>query len=166
MVSSRIKTITRGRKGRYWFTHPSEGISYDPGTNETQYLSYKGFGAEVLDSNEIACLAFGPIGSVWVLYTDGNIETINPNTKTVIDNLSLHYIQDTPYPYLSRDELSRQLYKKKLLIPSYAAYAEAGLSETLNKEELALAQKFEVTTLETKFFQNRAGKMKAIELPL
>ncbi|WP_234364204.1 VCBS repeat-containing protein [Lunatibacter salilacus] len=83
-----------------------------------------------------------------------------------IDPILTFYIQDKTYPYLSREELSKQLYKKKAMFPSYEAYAEAGLSDILNKKELALAQKMDVTTLETKLFQNIDGRMTAMELPI
>ncbi|WP_158858871.1 hybrid sensor histidine kinase/response regulator transcription factor [Lunatibacter salilacus] len=97
LLSTNIKSVTRDREGRYWFTHPSEGISiYDPEMDDTQYISHKGFGAEILASNEIACLAFSPIGYVWILYTDGTIEILNSDTKQVVNSFSLkQYFSDS-----------------------------------------------------------------------
>ena len=83
-----------------------------------------------------------------------------------VDPILEMYMQGKPEVYLSRDELSRQLYRKKALFPIYGAYAEATLDQILNREELAKAEVLEVQTLETTLFKFQEGKFKKITLPI
>lgn len=83
-----------------------------------------------------------------------------------VDPLLTFFIGGVRYPYLSRDELAGQMYRKKAIFPTYKEYAEAKLENILSKEELSKAETLSVTTLETMLFSLVDGKFKAIPLPI
>lgn len=82
-----------------------------------------------------------------------------------IDPLLSYYIYGERHPYLSRDELTAQIYRKKALFPTYASYADTRVEDILTTEELEKADKLEVNTLETMMFTLKDGKFKDTALP-
>jgi enediyne biosynthesis protein E4 len=83
-----------------------------------------------------------------------------------VDPILSYYIQGKPQVYLSRDELTRQLYRKKALFPSYGQYAEANLEAILSEDELKQAKRLSVNSLETSLYMSESGKYKKVALPL
>ncbi|MEM7382045.1 MAG: VCBS repeat-containing protein, partial [Bacteroidota bacterium] len=83
-----------------------------------------------------------------------------------VDPLFSYYINETSYPYLTRDELLGQLAHLRSRFTSYESYADAGITEILSEEELAIAQKLRVNHLETTLFlMSEEGKFKITALP-
>ena len=82
-----------------------------------------------------------------------------------VDPLLSFYLNGKRYPYLSRDELTAQMYRKKAQFPTYRQYADATMQQILTKEELNNAEILEVNTLETMLFTFRDGKFISSPLP-
>ena len=84
-----------------------------------------------------------------------------------IDPLLCFYIQGNSYPYLTRDELTRQLAGMRQRFPDYKSYADVTIHEIFSQAQLAEAGHHKATHLETLLFLNQGnGKMKAKALPI
>ncbi len=82
-----------------------------------------------------------------------------------IDPLMTWYIQNTSYPFNSRDEMAGQMpvLNKKFL--RYADYASATIDKILNKEQIEKAQKFYIYHTQTSLLISNGGKFQLKELP-
>ena len=74
-----------------------------------------------------------------------------------VDPLLTFYIQGTRYPYVTLDELRRQMPTIGSRFSSYAAYAEAEIGDIFTDEALEAAQRLEVRWLETSLFIGTEG---------
>jgi len=83
-----------------------------------------------------------------------------------IDPFFTYYIQGESYPFVSRDELNEQIYPMRKVFTSYAAYSTATINDIFTKEELAKANRLQVTETRSQAFLNKNGKMIPIELPM
>lgn len=83
-----------------------------------------------------------------------------------IDPFFNFYMQDTSYPFVSRDELNDEIYPMRKKFTSYKAYADATMATIFSPEELAKAQKLTATETSSMCFINEGGKMTATPLPM
>lgn len=89
LASESIGMLMKDRQGRFWFTHPDQGISiYDPKTRNTLHLA-TGTTSGSLSSNQIAAIAESPDGMVWSVNLSGEVELIDPNRLIVTKSLQL-----------------------------------------------------------------------------
>ncbi|PWT74835.1 MAG: RNA-binding protein [Bacteroidetes bacterium] len=82
-----------------------------------------------------------------------------------IDPFFNFYIQDTSYPYVSRDELNEQIYSMRRKFGSYKDYSVATMKDIFSPEELGKAEKLTATESRTVCFLNRNGKFLKTILP-
>lgn len=82
-----------------------------------------------------------------------------------IDPFFNFYIQDTSYPYVSRDEINEQMYAMRRKFRSYKDYADATM-QSIAGDALEKAGKLTVNELHTMCFINKGGKLTQVELPL
>jgi len=71
-----------------------------------------------------------------------------------IDPILECYIDDSYYPYASRDELLDQLAGMRSKFTDYASYSKAKLPDLFSAEDLAKAQLLEANTFESTYFEN------------
>jgi len=83
-----------------------------------------------------------------------------------IDPFFNFYVQHKSYPFVSRDELNEQMYSMRRKFNSYAAYADAAISDIFSAEDLAKAGKLSARETKTTLFINHDGKFKAADLPV
>lgn len=83
-----------------------------------------------------------------------------------IDPFFNFYVQGKNYPFVSRDELNEQIYPMRRKFSSYAAYAEATMTDILDPADLAKMQKLTVNQTKTMLYINQQGKFKAAVLPI
>jgi hypothetical protein len=83
-----------------------------------------------------------------------------------VDPILSYYIQGKPQVYLSRDELTKQLYRKKALFPSFGQYAEAKLEDIFSEAELKMATVLSANTLETTLYKSVSGQYEKVVLPM
>lgn len=84
-----------------------------------------------------------------------------------IDPILCAFIQGRSYPYLSRDELLRQLPGRGRLFPNYNTFASAGLTDIFSAEELADASRLRVNCLATTLLLSGPGRaLKEATLPI
>jgi signal transduction histidine kinase/ligand-binding sensor domain-containing protein/CheY-like chemotaxis protein/AraC-like DNA-binding protein len=89
LASDVIGMVMKDRQGRFWFTHPNQGISiYDPKTKSTLNLA-AGTHSGNLSSNQIAAIAESPDGMVWSVNQSGEVELIDPNRLVVTKSIQL-----------------------------------------------------------------------------
>ena len=82
-----------------------------------------------------------------------------------IDPILECYIGDSHYPYPSRDELLDQMVSMRSKFTDYASYSKAKLTDLFTPEELQNAQRLEIQTLESMYFENTGTGFKPHELP-
>jgi enediyne biosynthesis protein E4 len=83
-----------------------------------------------------------------------------------IDPILCTYIMNSSYPYITRDELLKQLVRLKKKFPDYKTFADAKLSDVLTKEEIKSSKRHFVNHLETTLFLGQSsGKYKIQSLP-
>lgn len=82
-----------------------------------------------------------------------------------IDPIIECFIGDAHYPYPSRDELLDQMVSMRSKFTDYASYSKAKISDLFSVEELQKAQKLEIQTLESMYFENTGSGFKAHRLP-
>lgn len=75
------------------------------------------------------------------------------------------FISDSHYPYPSRDELLDQMVSMRSKFTDYASYSKAKLTDIFTPEELQNAQRLEIQTLESMYFENTGTGFKANVLP-
>ncbi|HWB24861.1 MAG TPA: VCBS repeat-containing protein [Chitinophagaceae bacterium] len=83
-----------------------------------------------------------------------------------IDPFFNFYINDTRYPYVSRDELIAQMNSMRRKFPSYSDYADATMDKIFSPEELQKAGKLTVNEMKTMCYINHNGKFAPVGLPL
>lgn len=84
-----------------------------------------------------------------------------------IDPIFCYYIQGNSYPYVTRDELIRQLAGLKSRFNTYESYADVTLPEIFTREQLNDAGLLQADHLGTSLFLNQgSGKMKLASLPV
>ena len=84
-----------------------------------------------------------------------------------VDPFFCYYIQGNSYPYVTRDELIRQLAGFRTKYPDYKSYADQTMRELFSQQELQEAHRLEVDELRTLLFiQNPSGQFEPQELPL
>ena len=83
-----------------------------------------------------------------------------------IDPILCFYIQGVSYPYLTRDELKRQLAELGAKYPSFVSYSEATIDDVFSKAQLTGAEHREVNTIETMILLSTPeGKYQKATLP-
>ncbi|GAA0880154.1 VCBS repeat-containing protein [Algoriphagus jejuensis] len=82
-----------------------------------------------------------------------------------VDPLMTFPIQGKEAPFLSRDELAGQLYRKKALFPTHEGFSTATINEILTAEELSKAEILSAEILETQLFTLNNGKFETVSLP-
>ncbi|MBC6368618.1 VCBS repeat-containing protein [Algoriphagus sp. AK58] len=74
-------------------------------------------------------------------------------------------IGDGYFPFASRDELLDQMVSMRSKFTDYASYSKAKIPDLFSAQELQNAQKLEIKTLESFYFENIGGEFKAHRLP-
>lgn len=74
-------------------------------------------------------------------------------------------IGEAYFPFPSRDELLDQMVSMRSKFTDYASYSKAKITDLFSAEELQNAQKLEIHTLDSYYFENIGGKFKAHRLP-
>ncbi len=83
-----------------------------------------------------------------------------------VDPILTYYIQGKPFPAFSRDELFSQMAALKKKFPDYASYAEAGIEDILEPEQLKRAGILKAEELRSLWLENLGnGKWKEHVLP-
>ncbi|MBN7810659.1 VCBS repeat-containing protein [Algoriphagus sp. H41] len=82
-----------------------------------------------------------------------------------VDPLMTFPIQGKEVPFLSRDELAAQMYRKKALFPKHEGFASAGMADILTPEELSRAATLDAERLETQLFTLKNGRFEPLPLP-
>ncbi|HEX4852388.1 MAG TPA: VCBS repeat-containing protein, partial [Puia sp.] len=82
-----------------------------------------------------------------------------------IDPFFNFYVQDTSYPFVSRDELNDQIYAMRRKFGSYKDYSVATMKDIFSADELAKAGKLTATESRTVCFLNKNGKFVKTILP-
>src|SRR5690606_9919361 len=75
-----------------------------------------------------------------------------------VDPLMTFAVQGKESPFLSRDELAGQMYRKKATFPTHERFSTAGINEILTAEELSQAELLTAERLETQLFTLKNGK--------
>ncbi|HSF53720.1 MAG TPA: VCBS repeat-containing protein, partial [Algoriphagus sp.] len=83
-----------------------------------------------------------------------------------VDPLMTFPIQGKEYPFLSRDELAGQMYRKKALFAKHESFSTASISDILTQEELSNAEIITAEILETQLFSLKNGKFEPMSLPV
>ncbi len=84
-----------------------------------------------------------------------------------VDPLFSYYINGKRYPYLTRDEILRQLAGLRSKYTSYESYADATLENILTEEKLTGAKRLYANRMETTLFLSTdKGKYKVRSLPI
>jgi hypothetical protein len=84
-----------------------------------------------------------------------------------IDPILCFYMQDTSYPYVTRDELLDQLSNMRTRFTDYKSYADAKINDIFTAEELKDAGHLQANFLKTAYFESSAnGKLHEKPLPL
>jgi len=99
LASDSVGMLLKDRQNRFWFTHPTKGISiYNEATQETTYLRNSAkVGA--LSSDMIAAVAEAPDGFIWVVNRSGAIEILDPNQLIVTQTLQLPKEEIPPFAF-------------------------------------------------------------------
>lgn len=82
-----------------------------------------------------------------------------------VDPLMSIPINGKEYPFFGRDELAAQMYRKKVLFPTYESFSEASMADILTTGELEISRILQAETLESAFYTLRNGVFESIELP-
>jgi hypothetical protein len=87
------------------------------------------------------------------------------NEDGTLDPVMTWYIQDSSYPFNSRDELTQQMptLKKKFL--RYAAFGTATINDILDTAQMARAKKYYVYNTHSSLLINHGGKFEVRPLP-
>lgn len=82
-----------------------------------------------------------------------------------IDPIFESQIGDSYSPFASRDELLDQMVSMRSKFTDYASYSKAKLTDLFSSTELETAQKLEINTLQSLYFENTGNGFKAYMLP-
>lgn len=89
LASDSVGGVMKDRQSRFWFTHPSKGISiYNEATKKTVYVQ-KNDNKGSLFSNQTVAMAEAPDGLIWVVHSSGVIDLLDPNRLIVTQTLRL-----------------------------------------------------------------------------
>lgn len=89
LASDSVGMLMKDRQSRFWYTHPTKGISiYDEASGGTVYVQKRNEKGSLF-SNQIATLAEAPDGLVWVVHSSGVIDLLDPNRLIVTKTLRL-----------------------------------------------------------------------------
>lgn len=84
-----------------------------------------------------------------------------------IDPILCFYIQHKTYPYVTRDELLEQMSIMRGRFTDYKSYADAGLKDIFNEDEMKDAKHLKATHLTTTYFESGSdGKFHEKPLPV
>ena len=84
-----------------------------------------------------------------------------------IDPILCTYIMGVSYPYVTRDELLKQLVRLKKKFPDYASFANAQLSDILNPQEIKRSKRNFINQFETILLLSQPTKMLKLQtLPI
>lgn len=84
-----------------------------------------------------------------------------------IDPILCFYIQGTSYPYVTLDELIKQISSIQSRFSSYEEYAKSTIKDIFTKNELATAKKLQANYLKTTLFlMNEDGKFRSKKIPI
>jgi len=84
-----------------------------------------------------------------------------------VDPIFCYYIQGKSYPYVTRDELLRQLVSLRSRFTNYESFASATMQDIFISEQLQSAKKLTANHMETTLFRlNEDGKFEPAELPV
>jgi hypothetical protein len=83
-----------------------------------------------------------------------------------VDPLMTFAVQGKETPFLSRDELAGQMYRKKALFTTHESFSVAVLADILTPEEISQAEIITAETLDTQLFTLETGKFNAVPLPV
>jgi hypothetical protein len=83
-----------------------------------------------------------------------------------VDPIICYYIHGKPYPMPSRDEMTDQVVSLRQKFPTYDAYADAGLEQILNPEQLKTVKNLKSDSFETLWFENKNGRFIPHRLPV
>jgi hypothetical protein len=84
-----------------------------------------------------------------------------------VDPILCFYIQDSSYPYVSRDEMLTQINALRKTYPDYKSYANAKIRDVLTPEQLKMANHLQANYFKTAYFQGGAnGKLHEADLPI
>lgn len=83
-----------------------------------------------------------------------------------VDPIFSYYIEGTPYPYITRDELLGQLAGMRSKFTSYSSYADATINDIFEESEFANAKKLTANHMKTTLLlSNETGSYSITELP-
>lgn len=82
-----------------------------------------------------------------------------------IDPIFESQIGNGLFPFASRDELLDQMVSMRSKFTDYASYSKAKLTDLFSTAELESAQKLEINTLQSYYFENTGNRFKAHSLP-
>lgn len=82
-----------------------------------------------------------------------------------IDPIFESQIGEGHFPFASRDELLDQMVSMRSKFTDYASYSKAKLTDLFTPTELESAQKLEIATLQSYYFENTGNGFKAHALP-
>lgn len=83
-----------------------------------------------------------------------------------IDPLMCYYIQGKLYPMASRDEMTDQMVSLRQKFPTYDSYADAGIEDILNEDQIKASTILTANFLHTVWFENIDGKFIPHLLPV
>ena len=83
-----------------------------------------------------------------------------------VDNIFSFFIQDTAFPYLTRDELVGQVPSLKKRFNAFKDYAGTTTAQLFTPEQYSTAKYFSANTMETICFMSTDSNYKKIELPV
>ena len=89
LASDSVGMLIKDRQNRFWFTHPTKGISiFNEETGKTVYVQ-KSQEKGSLSSNQIAAISEAPDGIIWIVHSSGIIDLMDPNRLIVTKTLRL-----------------------------------------------------------------------------
>jgi signal transduction histidine kinase/ligand-binding sensor domain-containing protein/DNA-binding response OmpR family regulator len=86
VFTDQLTTIRKDRQGNFWFLTNNEGLyCYHPKTNTTNFFSStNNKSISILHSNVVTDVVEDGHNFMWLIYTDGEIEKLDPRTNTII----------------------------------------------------------------------------------
>ncbi|MEL6944110.1 MAG: FG-GAP-like repeat-containing protein, partial [Bacteroidota bacterium] len=83
-----------------------------------------------------------------------------------VDPLLVYYIEGKSYPYLTRDELLKQLVSYRSQFTTYESYANVGMNDLFTDRERSKMNSLEINTLSSIILLSQNdGKYKKVDLP-
>ncbi len=154
---------------------PDSDKTFTEITDEAGFAKTNGWwntlAAHDLDGDGDADLVAGNRGRNAQIQVDQNqpaaIHAADFDRNGTLDPLISYYIQGSPYPLISRDELLAQMPSFTTKFPTYAAYAAATINDVLTAEQRREALHLQAFDAETVVFENLSdGTFRRRPLPL